>query len=136
MYLKINVFNIYMYIHTLLQVFTAATNLLKMVLTEYVVTHKTSKGDVATVVEKTLPLLVQKTGDTVGVMWKKNEKEELHHCLLHLDLSFYHLHSWTSKMYRKTSNISHTLGNKIVDQSDVVGASPVGAAPTTSSFST
>ena len=39
--------------------------------------------------------------------------------------------------YRKTSNISHTLiGNKIVDNSDVVGASPVGAAPTTSSFST
>ena len=39
--------------------------------------------------------------------------------------------------YRKTSNISRTLvGNKIVDHSDVVGASPVGAAPTTSSFST
>ena len=39
--------------------------------------------------------------------------------------------------YRKTSNISHTsVGNKIVDNSDVVGASPVGAAPTTSSFST
>ena len=39
--------------------------------------------------------------------------------------------------YRKTSNISHTLvGNKIVDHSDVVGASAVGAAPTTSSFST
>ena len=39
--------------------------------------------------------------------------------------------------YHKTSNISHTLvGNKIVDHSDVVGASPVGAAPTTSSFST
>ena len=39
--------------------------------------------------------------------------------------------------YRKTSNIRHTLvGNKIVDHSDVVGASPVGAAPTTSSFST
>ena len=37
--------------------------------------------------------------------------------------------------YRKTSNISRTLvGNKIVDNSDVVGASPVGAAPTTSSF--
>ena len=36
-----------------------------------------------------------------------------------------------------TSNISRTLvGNKIVDHSDVVGASPVGAAPTTSSFST
>ena len=39
--------------------------------------------------------------------------------------------------YRKTSNISHTIvGNKIVDNSDVVGASPVGTAPTTSSFST
>ena len=36
-----------------------------------------------------------------------------------------------------TSNIRHTLeGNEIVDQSDVVWASPVGAAPTTSSFST
>ena len=39
--------------------------------------------------------------------------------------------------YRKTSSLSRTLvGNKIVDNSDVVGASPVGAAPTTSSFST
>ena len=39
--------------------------------------------------------------------------------------------------YRKTSNTRRTLvGNKIVDHSDVVGASPVGAAPTTSSFST
>ena len=39
--------------------------------------------------------------------------------------------------YRQVSNIRHTLvGNKIVDHSDVVGASPVGAAPTTSSFST
>ena len=39
--------------------------------------------------------------------------------------------------YRKTSNISRTLvGNKIVDNSDVVGASLIGAAPTTSSFST
>ena len=39
--------------------------------------------------------------------------------------------------YRQVSNIRHTLvGNYIVDHSDVVGASPVGAAPTTSSFST
>ena len=39
--------------------------------------------------------------------------------------------------YRKISNIRRTLvGNNIVDHSDVVGASPVGAAPTTSSFST
>ena len=33
--------------------------------------------------------------------------------------------------YRQTSNIGHTLvGNKIVDHPDVVGASPVGNAPT------
>ena len=39
--------------------------------------------------------------------------------------------------YRQVSNIRRTLaGYKIVDHSDVVGASPVGAAPTTSSFST
>ena len=39
--------------------------------------------------------------------------------------------------YRQTSNISRTLvGNKIVDHSNVVEASPVGAAPTTSSFLT
>ena len=39
--------------------------------------------------------------------------------------------------YRQAYNISRTVaGNKIVDHSDVVGASPVGAAPTTSSFST
>ena len=37
--------------------------------------------------------------------------------------------------YRKISIISGTLvGNKIVDISDVVGASPVGADPTLSSF--
>ena len=41
------------------------------------------------------------------------------------------------KNYRKTSNIRGTpVGNTIVDHSDVVGASPVGAAPTTSSLST
>ena len=39
--------------------------------------------------------------------------------------------------YRQVSNIRRTLvSNKIVDHSDVVGASPVGAAATTSSFST
>ena len=42
-----------------------------------------------------------------------------------------------SDQYRQVSNIRHTLvGNKIVDHSDVAGASPVGAAPATSSFST
>ena len=40
-------------------------------------------------------------------------------------------------MFRQTSNIRGALiGNTIVDHSDVVGASPVGAAATTSSFST
>ena len=50
---------------------------------------------------------------------------------------------WTKVMakyigpYPQTSNIKWTLvGNKIVDHSDVVGASPVSAAPVTSSFST
>ena len=39
--------------------------------------------------------------------------------------------------YRKSSNISRELvGNKIAENADVVGTSPVGAAPTTSSFST
>ena len=39
--------------------------------------------------------------------------------------------------YRQTSNIIRTLvGNAIVDHSGVVGAAPVGAAPTTSSFLT
>ena len=41
----------------------------------------------------------------------------------------------SSAIYRQTSNIRHTVvGNEIVDHSDVVGAAPVGAAPTTSSF--
>ena len=39
--------------------------------------------------------------------------------------------------HRQVSNIRRSLvGNKIVDHPDVVVASPVGAAPTTSSFST
>ena len=39
------------------------------------------------------------------------------------------------KNYRQISNIRRTLvDNKIVHHSDVVGASPTGAAPTTSSF--
>ena len=38
------------------------------------------------------------------------------------------------EIYHQVSNIRPTLaGNLIVDHSDVIGASPVGAAPTTSS---
>ena len=61
----------------------------------------------------------------------------------HQHTTAHFLHLWQYivnkfiKTYRKVSNIRRTLvGNKIVDHSDVVGASPVGAAPTTSSFST
>ena len=39
--------------------------------------------------------------------------------------------------HRQISNVSRTLvGNNISDHLDVFGASPVGAAPTTSLFST
>ena len=45
--------------------------------------------------------------------------------------------AWLCNTYRQVPNIRRTLvGNGIVDHSDVVGASPVGAAPTTSSLST
>ena len=41
------------------------------------------------------------------------------------------------KMHRKTSDMICTLvGNEIVEHSDVVGASPIDTALTTSSFST
>ena len=58
-----------------------------------------------------------------------------------LSIASYGQHLWYDELneliYRKISNIRRTaIGNKIVDHSDVVGASPVGAAPTTSSFST
>ena len=44
---------------------------------------------------------------------------------------------YATLIYPQTSNIMcNLIGNKIVDHSDVIGASPVGAAPTTSSFST
>ena len=52
-------------------------------------------------------------------------------------MDFYWAVSGWIKYHSQVSDISRTLvGNKIVDHSDVAGASPVGAAPTTSSFST
>ena len=46
-------------------------------------------------------------------------------------------HTRPIQIYRQTSNTSRALvGNRIVDHSDLVGASPVGAAPATSSLST
>ena len=63
-----------------------------------------------------------------------HESQELY---MNVRLLACHIIPIKHRTYRKTSNIRRTLaGNKIVDHSDVVGASPVGAAPTTSSFST
>ena len=57
--------------------------------------------------------------------------------LFHIPIFRCHNMIWVFQAYHKTSNIRRTiLGNKIVDHSDVVGASPVCAALTTSSFST
>ena len=52
------------------------------------------------------------------------------------DTTAFCMHSTSKKLcYYHTYNVSGTLvGNKIVDHCDVVGASPVGAAPITSSF--
>ena len=59
------------------------------------------------------------------------------HCSMHQWCIVGCLSNIKHQDYRKTSNISRTfVGNNIVDNSDVVGAPPVGAAPTTSSFST
>ena len=56
----------------------------------------------------------------------------LYHDYFHIQLATEQQHN-----YRQVSNISRTfVGNWIIDHSDVVGASAVGAAPTTSSFST
>ena len=60
---------------------------------------------------------------------------------MQLDVNWVKNNKWTTardqNKYRQVSNIRRTLiGNEIVDNSDVVRASPVGAAPTTSSLST
>ena len=68
---------------------------------------------------------------------------ELSSSFQYLSKMQYGLH-WTNALwhnitqyYCQTSNIRSTLlCNKSIDHSDVVGASPAGAAPTTSSFST
>ena len=64
-------------------------------------------------------------------IWYENFLFEIWHVTLEL---LYTL-SVINVMYCQTSNIRCTsAGNRIVGHSDVVGASPVGAAPTTSSF--
>ena len=70
-----------------------------------------------------------------------NEFALLHHFTVTGSTSLYcysKLYCWViilkdSAIYHQVSDISRTLvGNNIVDHSGVVGASPVGAAPTTS----
>ena len=68
----------------------------------------------------------------INIKLKKNQQKVL------VLVNFLHIFFKQCQVYyRKISIIKHTfVGNLIVDHSDVVGASPVGAAPTTSSFST
>ena len=73
--------------------------------------------------------------------WPKINIPSSNFTILMLNTLKLQLHSYVTAVkfltYRQVSNIRGTLvGNYIVDHSDVVGASPVGAAPTTSSFST
>ena len=75
-------------------------------------------------------LIIQNGADRQ--MWENQHIQPPSHLFLHLsDLIV------AGMTYCQIPNISCTLvGSKIVDHSHVVGASPVGAAPTTSSFST
>ena len=53
------------------------------------------------------------------------------------DVNVFYANHARQGIYHQTSKISPIpVGNEIVDHSDVVGASPVGAVPTTSAFST
>ena len=91
--------------------------------------------------------------DNTLFQWLKLEQDDIFNCIL-LNENHYILtdismtfvsedltnNKWALiqvNHYRKVSNIRRTLvGDKIVDHWDVVGAAPIGAAPTTSSFST
>ena len=57
-------------------------------------------------------------------------------CMHDFTMSIFTVVHWEKNKYHQTSNIRGTLGNTIVDHSDVVEALPVGVAPTTSSLST
>ena len=70
----------------------------------------------------------QNTHDLVATV---TEKSQIHVFLVRFPVSYLLVHCHQVSNIRGTS-----VSNKIVDHSDVVGASPGGAAPTTSSFST
>ena len=67
----------------------------------------------------------------IDLGWWLNDTLKDTLCLINVDL-----HTQTEYKNRQVFNIRRTLGNKNVDHSDVVGASPVGAAPTTYPIST
>ena len=70
---------------------------------------------------KNTPRQIARGTYLIGLMRRSNT---------HSDVSLHHL------IYCQTFDIMRTLvGNKTVAHLDVVGAAPVGAAPTTSSFS-
>ena len=70
------------------------------------------------------PYLILRVDKNKGISWST------------LSVNLFVVHVTTRLSYRQISNIGRTIvGNKIVDHSDVVGASPVGAAQTKSSFS-
>ena len=72
-----------------------------------------------------------------GVFGSRLSTHKINLILIPLILCFVNTTATTWGSYRQVSNIRRTLvGNKIFDNSDVVGASPVGPAPTTSSLST
>ena len=79
---------------------------------------------------------------SVAVVWWYDIKANGDYTTIHQTGKYHDIHMQIlddndkQTVCRKVSNIRSTLvGNKIVDHSDVVGASPVGAAPTSSSFS-
>ena len=95
-----------------------------------------------------LPMAWQATNDLSSLMpicitkYQEPETQYFHqHCIMKQHLQQGSCNTvgftctWFLQRYHQISNIRRTLiGNKLVDHSDVVGASPVGAAPTKSSF--
>ena len=70
--------------------------------------------------------------DFIFIIFDRCDEKWLLFMRLYMGCNIYYEGKMT---YRQTSNISNTLvGNKHVDHSDVFGAAPTGAAPTTSSF--
>ena len=71
-----------------------------------------------------------------GTIWHGSLDHSEYNSFWPSNAIWHNVHQWISD-YHQNSYISHTLvGIIIVNHSDVIGASPVVAAPTTSSFST